>query len=87
LQAAHIGPYDGAATNVVTNGLLLPADLDNLFDGCLLWIDNDLVVRVAPSVTDACYRQWDGRPLRRPVDPAAQPNVEALQNHRLACRG
>jgi hypothetical protein len=27
----------------------------------------------------------DGRPLRPPVDLAAQPNVEALRDHRLAC--
>ena len=87
MQAAHIEPFDGAATNVVTNRLLLRADLHNLFDAYLLWIDDDLVVRVAASVTDACYRQWDGQLLRRPIDPAAQPNVEALRNHRLACRG
>jgi len=87
LQAAHIEPYDGAATNVVTNGLLLRADLHNLFDAHLLWIDDDLVVRVAASVSDICYRQWDGQPLRRPVDPAAQPNEEALRNHRVACHG
>jgi hypothetical protein len=87
LQAAHIEPHDGAATNVVTDGLLLRADLHNLLDAHLLWIDDDLVVRVAASVTDGCYRQWDGQLLRRPVDRAAEPNVEALRNHRLACRG
>lgn len=87
LQAAHIEPYDGEATNVVTNGLLLRADLHNLFDAHLLWIDDDLIVRVAASVTDASYRQWDGQLLRRPADADSWPNAGALRIHRLACSG
>src|ERR1700722_13605652 len=32
LEAAHICPYQGSATNHVTNGLLLRADIHTLFD-------------------------------------------------------
>ncbi|HZZ18730.1 MAG TPA: HNH endonuclease signature motif containing protein, partial [Opitutaceae bacterium] len=32
LEAAHIIPYQGSATNNVTNGLLLRADIHTLFD-------------------------------------------------------
>ena len=38
LQAAHILPYTDAETNKIDNGLLLRADLHNLFDLYLISI-------------------------------------------------
>jgi hypothetical protein len=85
LEAAHIEPHDGDATDVVINGLLLRADLHKLFDDMLLWIDDDQKVRVAESVTDEEYRRWDGWTLRPPNNPAAGPDAVALRVHRRAC--
>jgi putative restriction endonuclease len=39
LEAAHIYPYRGPATNKVSNGLLLRADLHTLFDCNLIAVD------------------------------------------------
>src|SRR5262249_3712676 len=48
LQAAHILPYKGPETNSVQNGLLLRADIHNLFDLGLIQIDPEtLVISVA----------------------------------------
>ncbi|MFF5225968.1 hypothetical protein [Dactylosporangium sp. NPDC000521] len=77
--APHAGPPDA-----VTNCLLLRADLRNLFDRHLLWLDDDFTVRVATSITDATYRHWDGRLLHLPLDPADWPDPESLRRHRAA---
>jgi hypothetical protein len=79
LQAAHISPYDGPSTNRVTNGLLLRADLHNLFDRGYLWIDGNYRVRVAEGL--AHYAELDGRPVRRVADDA-RPDKDALAAHR-----
>ncbi len=39
LQAAHIVPYRGPQTNAVGNGILLRADIHNLFDMGLIQIE------------------------------------------------
>ncbi|MEU5932426.1 HNH endonuclease [Micromonospora sp. NPDC047187] len=79
LQAAHISPYDGPATNRVTNGLLLRADLHNLFDRGYLWIDGSYRVRVAAGLDH--YAELDGQRLSLPpVDD--RPDKDALAHHR-----
>lgn len=78
LQAAHIEPYDGPATNVVTNGLLLRADLHDLFDADLLWIEPGYVVRVAAELRSGDYGRYDNRPLRLPANKAEHPSLDAL---------
>ncbi|RZU73663.1 HNH endonuclease [Micromonospora kangleipakensis] len=80
LQAAHIDPYDGPSTNRITNGLLLRADLHNLFDAGRLWIDDSYRVRMAEGLDH--YDEWNGRRLRPTVDPAHRPDRRALQRHR-----
>ncbi|MCX4386469.1 HNH endonuclease [Micromonospora peucetia] len=80
LQAAHISPYDGPATNRVTNGLLLRADVHNLFDRGLIWIDEQLLVRVKAEA--AHYASWHGEELRLPARPADRPDAAALRAHR-----
>ncbi|MBM0255477.1 HNH endonuclease [Micromonospora sp. 4G55] len=80
LQAAHIEPYDGPATNRLINGLLLRADLHNLFDQGLLWIDDSYRVRMVEGLGH--YAQFAGRKLRPMVDPAHRPDLRALRRHR-----
>ncbi|MDH6462763.1 hypothetical protein M2302_002944 [Micromonospora sp. A200] len=79
LQAAHISPYDGPATNRVTNGLLLRADLHNLFDRGYLWIDGSYRVRVATGLDH--YAKLDGQRLSLPLTDD-RPDKEALARHR-----
>ncbi|MEU7994048.1 HNH endonuclease [Micromonospora sp. NPDC049060] len=85
LQAAHISPYDGPATNRVTNGLLLRADVHNLFDRGLIWVDEQLRVRVKAEA--AHYGSWHGEELRLPTRAADRPNAAALRAHRREVAG
>ncbi|MFG3421251.1 HNH endonuclease [Micromonospora sp. NPDC048063] len=85
LQAAHISPYDGSATNRVTNGLLLRADVHNLFDRGLIWVDEQLRVRVKAEA--AHYGRWHGEELRLPMRAADRPDAAALRAHRQEVAG
>ncbi|MEV4479081.1 HNH endonuclease [Micromonospora coxensis] len=85
LQAAHISPYDGPATNRVTNGLLLRADLHNLFDRGLIWVDGEQRVRVKSHVVH--YAPWHGEPLRPPARDVDRPDPDALALHRRNVAG
>ncbi len=87
LEAAHITPYLGPATNHVTNGLLLRADLHTLFDTLLLAVDAETMkVLVAPTIEEPAYRDLHGKPLRATVTKASAPSLEALKQHRAECR-
>lgn len=63
IDAAHITPYNGTSTNTLSNGLLLRKDIHALFDAGLLLVSPTLVVSVSRAISDACYRDLDGRPL------------------------
>jgi predicted restriction endonuclease len=80
-------PYRGSATNVVSNGLLLRADLHVLFDCGLIAIDPDkMLVVISSSLRNTGYRQLDGKALRLPKTPAHRPNRKALEQHRSLLR-
>lgn len=64
IDAAHITPYNGTSTNALSNGLLLRKDIHALFDAGLLLVSPSLVISVSTALSDACYRDLDGRPLR-----------------------
>ncbi|MFG1775973.1 HNH endonuclease [Micromonospora sp. NPDC049048] len=85
LQAAHISPYDGPATNRVTNGLLLRADVHNLFDRGLIWIDDQLRIQVKAEA--AHYSRRSGEKLRLPARRADHPDAAALRAHRRKVAG
>lgn len=83
LEAAHIYPYQGAETNVVTNGLLLRADIHTLFD--LGWITvhaEDYTVTVHQNLRQSQYGQWHGKLLNLPANASMRPSSEALEWHR-----
>lgn len=83
LEAAHILPYKGAATNRVQNGLLLRSDLHTLFDlGLLVVVPESLVVLVASSLMGTDYRELSGCSLRVPESRDLRPDVEALRLRR-----
>jgi predicted restriction endonuclease len=85
LEAAHIVPYRGAATNHVQNGILLRADLHVLFDVGLLDFDARWRVRLDESLRSTTYGSLEGKPLRMPKEIPSRPSPEALalreENH------
>jgi hypothetical protein len=83
LQAAHIKPVKSSGSHSVKNGLLLRADLHNLFDRGLLTINARYVVQIASEVlVDPSYRRFNGKKLRvLPETIAKRPSRKLLQGH------
>ncbi len=82
LEAAHIYPHKGESTNMVSNGLLLRADLHTLFDLGLIWFNDDFEIQVSDELDDDEYLSFDGQTLDLPDDPASHPSIEAIRWHR-----
>ncbi len=83
LEAAHIAPYKGKHTNIVSNGLLLRADIHTLFDLDIIDVDVNYRVIVSPELLDSEY--WQYNDIKLKVIPVAQndrPSVEALKSRR-----
>jgi putative restriction endonuclease len=81
LEAAHIQPYLGAHTNVVTNGLLLRADLHTLFDLGLLRIDPlSRRIELDAGLMATEYKALQGQALRPPNNERDRPDVSALNS-------
>jgi putative restriction endonuclease len=79
LQAAHIIPYSGPATNSVQNGLLLRADIHNLFDLGLIQIDPEtFLIRLATEILGTSFGKLQGRQLRLPKQTSHRPSNAAL---------
>ena len=79
LEAAHIVPYSGPASDHITNGLLLRADIHTLFDLDLIGINpKTQAVVLAPILNATAYADLDGRKLRPPANSKAAPNQETL---------
>lgn len=86
LEAAHIHPYKGQHTHVVSNGLLLRADLHTLFDLYLIAIEPEtLRVRLSAALSKSEYAQYEGQPLKTPTLASAKPSLETLQWHADQC--
>jgi putative restriction endonuclease len=82
LEAAHIEPYKGPATNNVSNGLLLRADIHTLFDLGLIAVEPEgMGVVLSPKLSGNAYRELSGRKLRMPRDSSKRPSPEALRRH------
>lgn len=82
LEAAHILPYRGPQTNHITNGLLLRADLHDLFDlGLVAVCPDTMKLELASELAGTMYEPLAGEPLWLPRDAQVHPNLEALQAH------
>jgi putative restriction endonuclease len=86
LEAAHIQPYLGPASNHVQNGLLLKADVHKLFDAGYVTVTPDYRFRVSERVRAEYengreYYALQDREIRRPGDTAAWPSRDALAWH------
>jgi hypothetical protein len=87
LQAAHIEPYDGMPTNVVSNGLLLRADIHDLFDRGLVWVADNFKISLDKRLHDTEYGKFHGRKLWLPSDVADRPDPKRLAKHRQGIAG
>lgn len=85
LEAAHISPYTGDASNHVANGLLLRRDLHRLFDAHLLTVTSDYTVRVSPRLKGSDYWVFDQTELRLPPRPDHRPSPDLLGEHGAKC--
>ena len=84
LEAAHILPYRGPQTNHPTNGLLLRADMHDLFDLGLVAVDPDSMrLLLARELDGTKYERYAGQVLAVPQQAELRPNGEALEKHRL----
>lgn len=86
LEAAHIQPYLGAASNHVQNGLLLRSDLHHLYDEGYLTVTPDYTMRVSDRIREEYQNGRDyyalrDRPVKVPDDPARKPSRDALAWH------
>jgi hypothetical protein len=86
LEAAHIVPYNGEATNHVQNGLLLRSDIHTLFDLELLSINpDDYTVVISPNLKSSSYANFAGERIQVPEAEEQRPSKEALKIHRESC--
>ena len=83
LQAAHIVPYRGPETNHVQNGLLLRADIHNLFDLGLIQINpQTFTISLVEEIKSTKYGQLHGKRLRLPSKPSQRPSSAAFDERR-----
>jgi putative restriction endonuclease len=82
LEAAHIIPYRGPQTNHPANGLLLRADMHDLFDLGLVAVDTEVMrLRLAKELEGTMYEGFADALLWIPRDAEARPSLEALERH------
>lgn len=83
LEAAHIIPYRGPQTNHPANGLLLRADMHDLFDLGLVAVDTSTMkLRLADELSGTQYERYHDRKLLLPAETSIRPSLEALDMHR-----
>lgn len=86
LEAAHVYPYKNEATNSVTNGLLLRADVHTLFDLRLIAVDPaSLRVLTAPVLRDSHYAELSGCQLAATTRADQAVSRQSLEWHLSRC--
>lgn len=82
LETAHISPYKGEHTNIVSNGLLLRSDIHTLFDLGLLRIDKNYKIVVSQKLKSSEYWQYNNCKLKiLPESDSDRPSLEYLSSH------
>lgn len=84
LEAAHIAPYRGRQTNIISNGLLLRADIHGLFDAGVITIDSsNLNVLLSKFAAGSMYAdELSGAKLRIPTQKLHAPDLTLIASHR-----
>ena len=82
LEAAHIMPHRGTASDLVQNGLLLRADIHTLFDLGLLRISfEDYSIVITQQLRgDPYYNELHGKKLRLPLERRDWPSIEFIRS-------
>ncbi|MCJ8154840.1 HNH endonuclease [Chryseobacterium sp. SSA4.19] len=80
LEAAHIQPYNGVDTSVVSNGILLRSDIHDLFDletngKRLISISADYVIEVHSALKGSEYWKFNRKKLNLPVNKNNYPKI------------
>lgn len=79
LDAAHIIPYSEEGITEESNGLLLRADIHNLFDDGLIYIDPKTMKIIVDDVLKSTeYWKYNGTPLNSRND-GSNPSKQSLQ--------
>jgi hypothetical protein len=82
LEAAHIVPYRGKATNDVANGLILRSDVHTLFDVGLVTVHpSSRSIVVSKDLGKSAYAKMHGKSLQEPIDPKMRPPSTVLDYH------
>jgi HNH endonuclease len=84
LEAAHIFPYLGSATNDLRNGILLKSDLHILFDAHLLsleYVDGALTVRTSRRLEGSPYAKYQGKIITLPNELVHRPEPAVVFQH------
>lgn len=86
LDAAHIQPYLGPASNHPQNGIILRSDLHRLYDAGYVTVTPDLRLEVSSRLRDEFengkhYYQMAGREIHAPRDHHLAPSARALEWH------
>jgi putative restriction endonuclease len=86
LEAAHISPYMGVATNSVQNGLPLRGDIHTLWDLGLICVNtSNMTIVLHPKLRSSDYEKFQGIKLQLPKDSNDAPSKAALDEHRDFC--
>lgn len=86
LEAAHVHPYKGEHTNVVSNGLLLRADIHTLFDLNHISIDSStMTILISPDLYATEYAELMGKKVYVPKLQVERVSSGALDWHRSLC--
>jgi len=90
LEAAHIRPVSDDGPTVVSNGLLLRADLHRLFDRGYVTVTPRHRLEVSPRLKQdfsigRSYYPLSGRELNLPSTPGLKPSPEFLKWHNEHC--
>lgn len=81
LEGAHLRPYRGPESNVVTNGLLLRSDIHMLFDLRLLAVDPvTRTIVLSKLLAGTQYEALSSSQLAEPTEAWQRPDQEALES-------
>lgn len=87
LEAAHIKPRSHGGLYMPNNGLALCRDLHWAFDKGFFTLNDDLTIKVHPSIESDYLRSFDHQRIRVPQNPFFVPDVENIRYHRESVYG
>ncbi len=84
LEAAHIEPFRGPASNHPQNGIALRRDIHRLFDAGLLTFGDAGDAQISERIRGTMYGSLQGMRAKWPSAPGDRPSLDALAFHRTS---